>query len=40
MFAGVDLGKAYDIPNQLKNSVFFPAICLKVRIKKSFSKQK
>lgn len=26
---GRDLGKAYDIMNSLKNSVFYPAICLK-----------
>jgi hypothetical protein len=27
---GVDYGKAFDIASHLKNSVFFPAICLKV----------
>lgn len=29
-FAGVDFGKAYDIPNSLNNAVFYAAVCLKV----------
>ena len=27
---GIDLGNAYTIPAQLRNSSFFPAVCLKV----------
>ena len=29
---GVDFGKAYDIPQALRSSTFFPAVCLKVTL--------
>ena len=32
VFTGVDLGKAYDIPGRMKNSVFFASTCLKASI--------
>ena len=32
MYAGIDLGKAYDIPGHLANEPFYPAVVLKVSI--------
>ena len=29
LFTGVDFGKAYDISSHLRDSIFFPAVCLK-----------